>query len=94
MKQVGSIIFLKLICKQLHGESMAFQGTVGPLPDMPVMSFKKPSGKFIAEIIDGSKYDFAVSPLISKHPELTQARDLDQRVIIHRVGMKPDICGT
>ena len=73
---------------------MAFQVTMGPLPDMSVMSFKKPNGKFIAEITDGRKGDVAVDQLISTHPELTRAYDLDQRVIIQRIRMKTDICGT
>jgi hypothetical protein len=67
---------------------------MGTLPGRPGKPFKEPGGEYRTEAIDGDTSDVHVDPKISKGPELTRAHNLDQRVIIQRIRMKQENCGT
>jgi hypothetical protein len=73
---------------------MAFRETMGTLPDTPGKLFKEPGARYVMAIINGNKIDAIVDPAISRLSELTQAHDLDQRVIIQRIRIKQENSGT
>ena len=73
---------------------MAFRGTMGTLPGTPGKQFKEPGRKYVTAIISGNKSEAIVDPTISKLSELSQAHDLDPRVIIQRIRMKQENSGT
>lgn len=92
MKQVGSIIFLETDLHAVAGGKHGLPRNCGISARHARNVFQKAKRQVSSEDHKRQKSNVDDDPLFFKHPELTQAHDLDRRNDIHRIRTKPNNC--